>query len=137
MWLSIAAWAKKHPALCAIGVLLLVALGYRVQAKRLQTQRDRARHEIQDAVRATRIEEAGRRADEAQARGDKIARNRARVDKRREETLRKEEERHQKALEKIEEKHENDSKDSNIAFVRKRVRRGARSDNQPNEPSAS
>lgn len=136
MWLSVVAWAKKHPALCAAGILLLVALGYRAQAKRLQTQRDRARHEIQDAIRATRIDEADRRAEEAKERGDKIASRRAVIDKRSEEKLRKEENRHQTALEKIKTEHEEKSKDSNLAFVRKRVRRGAAVRNQPSEPSA-
>lgn len=87
-------------------------------------------------MRATRIDEAQRRAAEAKGRGDKIERNRALVDKRHEEKLRKEEERHQKAREQIEEKHAEDSKDSNLAFVRKRVRRGSAVRSQPSDPSA-
>lgn len=137
MWVGIVAWFKKHPALCAVGVAVLVAFGFYGKAKRLQTQRDRARHDMQDAVRATRIDEAKRRAAEAQESGDRIAKRRALIDVKREESLRKEETRHRKSLEKIEEHFENGKEKSNIVFMRNRVKRGARAGDSPNPPSAS
>lgn len=121
MWVAVVAWFKRHPALCAIGALVLVALGLSAKAKRLQTQRDRARYEKQDAVRAAHIDEASRRAEEAKVAGDKIAMKRAKVDKRHEESLRKEEARHRKVMDKIEEKHEEN--DSDVDFLRKRITR--------------
>lgn len=122
MWIAVVAFVKRHPALCAIGALVLMMLGYRSQAKKAKAQRDRARYDIKDVRHEERIKQAQARAEEAKRKGDAIAEHRAEIDKEHEELLRNEETRHRDAVERIE-KDRDDTSD--IDFIGERIKRGA------------
>lgn len=133
MWTAVVAFVKRHPTLCAICALALVALGYRAQAQKAKAQRDRAKYEKNDAVHEERIKQARVRAEKAKQRGDAIAERRAEIDQEHEEKARNEDQRHHAAMERI-----NAERDdvSDFDFISERVRRGAaRSEEGGNSPS--
>lgn len=122
MWTAVVAFVKRHPTLCAICALALVALGYRAQAKKATAQRNRARFDQKDAVHKERIEQAQARAEKAKRKGDAIAERRAEIDQEYEEKLRDEEKRHHTEMERI----NTESDDvSDADFIGERIRRGA------------
>lgn len=102
------AFVKKRPALCAIIGLVLILLGMGAYAKRLKTQRDRAKWEADDAHHEERIKIAREKRNEAEARGDALRAEKAQIEEKREDKLKSEKKRHRERLDEIEDKHEKD-----------------------------
>lgn len=104
----VVAFVKKRPALCAIIGLVLILLGMGAYAQRLKAQRDRANWEADDAHYEERIKIAREKREEARAKGDVLQAEKAQIEEKREDRLKRENKRHRERLEEIKDNHEKD-----------------------------